>query len=86
MKPEMLPNNRQTGIVIPSNWDERGNVLELTLQTDSDEEYLLEGINLDRYIQSRVEVFGSIAQHDGGRKRLQVHQLAIINGYAGRKE
>ncbi|MBI9085859.1 MAG: hypothetical protein JEZ11_19830 [Desulfobacterales bacterium] len=84
MKPEMLPNNRQTGIVIPSNWDERGNVLELTLQTDSDEEYLLEGINLDKYIQSRVEVFGSIAQYDGGRKRMRVHQLAVIKGYAGR--
>ena len=79
MKPEMLPNNRQTGIVIPSDWDERGNVLELTLQTDTDEEYLLEGIDLNQYIQSRVEIFGSIAQHDGGRKRLRVHQLVVTN-------
>ena len=78
MDPGRFPSNRQTGIIIPSEWDERGNVLELTLQTDSDDEYLLEGTNLDAYIQSRVEVFGRIAPHDGGKKRLQVHRLAVI--------
>jgi hypothetical protein len=70
---------RMAGIVIPSDWDETGNVLALTLQADNEEEFLLDGKNLNQYIQHRVDAVGFVDFQPDGRHRFKVRSLNIID-------
>ena len=78
MKSPPALDQRLTGIVIPSDWDESGNVLELTLQADDEQEYRLEGNGLVKYIQERVEACGKIHCHANGRKWLKVVRIGRV--------
>ena len=85
MNPTAQANIRVTGIVIPSDWDENGNVLAVTLQSDHEEEYRLEGEGLNQYIQARVEAFGGVDHLADGGKRLRVHRLTVMGSrHSGR--
>lgn len=43
----MVTNSQDTidiyGVVIPTQWDRRGNIMQVVIQTDSFEKYLVEG-------------------------------------------
>lgn len=78
MNPTCQTDIRVTGIVIPSDWDENGNVLAVTLQGDGEEEYRLEGKELTQYIQVRVEAFGGVDFLADGGKRLTVRRLTVM--------
>ena len=51
-----------TGIIIPSNWDENGNVIQIAIYTNKEEVYLVEHNRQERellkHIKRRVEVKG----------------------------
>ena len=53
------------GIVIPFDWDEKGNVVAIALSTKDEEEYLIEdkekGEELERYLREEVEVTGVVS-------------------------
>ena len=42
------------GVVIPAQWDRRGNIIQVAIQTDSFEKYLIEG-EQDAEVMKRVD-------------------------------
>ena len=42
------------GVVIPAQWDRRGNIIQVAVQTDSFEKYLIEG-EKDAELMKRVD-------------------------------
>jgi hypothetical protein len=63
------------GLVIPVAWDEKGNVTDLAVSTDNEEEYLIErsgkGEDLFHFVREEVEVKG-ILKTDDNRKVINV--------------
>jgi len=64
------------GIIIPSNWDEEGNIKGVSLHTADEKEYLVEyggvGMELLTCIHHRVEATGKIRERLDGRLYINV--------------
>jgi hypothetical protein len=58
-----------TGIVIEGEWDDNDNVIGVAIETEDDEEYLVEpnekGKELLAFIDYKVEATGTVRQRDG---------------------
>jgi hypothetical protein len=69
---------RVEGIVIPVNWDEKGNIVNLALATNTEEELLisndLKGLMLRKYTQEKVELTGEIIEV-AGVKMIRVQDI-----------
>ena len=69
------------GIVIPSNWDEQGNIKQVALHTP--DEYRVEyggvGKELLAHIHSRVEATGKIRERLDGRMYINVRSFLTVN-------
>ncbi|KAA3661640.1 MAG: hypothetical protein DWQ10_04120 [Calditrichaeota bacterium] len=73
-----------TGIVIPADWDKHGNVVAMTIVTNSFEKYLVtnDAINskLACLVDKQVSAKGLIAGEDlFGNKILEVHEFKVCN-------
>ena len=65
------------GVVIPTQWDRRGNIIQAAIQTDSFEKYLVDGEYSDELIQrvdQKVRINGTIHGED-----LVGHKIIVIN-------
>ena len=60
------------GLIMPAGWDEKGNVVIITLSSFDEEEYLIDkdetGMELFSLIRSRVQVSGIVRNEDGVMK------------------
>jgi 5S rRNA maturation endonuclease (ribonuclease M5) len=69
------------GIVVPVDWDEKGNVIAAALSTHKEEEYLIDhdykGRKLMDYIQHEVEVSG-VVRRDNNKKTITITTYEII--------
>ena len=67
------------GIIIPSSWDEDGNIKEVSLHTSDEKEYQVQlnglGLELLELVQHKVEATGKI------RERLDGSRQIILNSY-----
>ena len=67
------------GIVLPIDWDHRGNVSAMAISTYDEDEYLVEndekGMALVAFIRKGVEVIG-IVREAGGRQIITVKGMA----------
>ncbi|MGB5748005.1 MAG: hypothetical protein WBM69_13545 [Desulfobacterales bacterium] len=65
------------GIIIPSHWDEDGNIKEVSLHTSDEKEYRVEyggvGKELLTHIHHKVEASGKIRERIDGRLYISVH-------------
>ncbi|MBN1561650.1 hypothetical protein JW998_15470 [candidate division KSB1 bacterium] len=55
------------GVVIPAQWDRRGNILQVAIQTDSFEKYLIEGeqdAEVMRRVDQIVHIRGTVIGED----------------------
>ena len=70
------------GLVIPVDWDEKGNVTATAISTHLEEEYLVEqnawGESLLAFLRQRVKVSGSIAVMEGGKKVITVKKYEVL--------
>ena len=59
------------GIIVPSEWDEKGTVISISLSTFDEDEYLIEkdekGGQLLLLIREEVEVRGIVREEDGNK-------------------
>jgi hypothetical protein len=71
------------GIVIPSNWDEQGNIKQVSLHTSDEQEYRVEyggvGRELLAHIHSRVEATGKIREQLDGHLYINVRSFLTVN-------
>jgi len=70
------------GLVIPVDWDDRGNVIAAAISTHLEEEYLVEqnawGEALLAFLRQRVKVSGSIVLKEDGKKFITVKKYEVL--------
>jgi len=70
------------GILIPVNWDKKGNVIAVAISTMDEEEYIVDddvkGREMLKFVQKEVEVSGEVRGEEGGKKIVVVRTYRII--------
>ncbi|MEE4264754.1 MAG: hypothetical protein V2I56_18870 [Desulfobacteraceae bacterium] len=70
------------GILIPVNWDKKGNVVSVAIATDDENEYLIEDEELSVKLKGRlrqvVEASG-IVKRAGGKNIIKIKQWRCQN-------
>ena len=68
------------GIIIPVEWDEKGNVVAVALSTHDEKEYMInrnsKGDELRALIREEVEVLGQVGQK-AGRRMITVQEYSL---------
>ena len=70
------------GLLIPFDWDEKGNITEVAVSTYFEEEYLIEmngrGEALLPFLRQKVKVIGLVRMDCRGRKVVRVEKYEVI--------
>ena len=70
------------GLIIPVDWDEKGNVTATAISTHFEEEYLVDdsawGEELIAFLRQRAKVSGSIIQKANGKKVITVKHYELL--------
>jgi 5S rRNA maturation endonuclease (ribonuclease M5) len=70
------------GLVIPVDWDDKGNVTATAISTHLEEEYLVDqdawGEALLAFLRQRVKVSGSVALKKDGKKVITVKRYEVL--------
>jgi hypothetical protein len=70
------------GLLVPVDWDEKGNITKTAVSTYFEEEYLIEknarGEALLPFLRQRVKVVGFMRMDDRGRKVVRVEEYEVI--------
>ena len=70
------------GLIIPVDWDNRGNVISTIVSTHFEEEYLIDqnprADELLAYVRQRVKVRGYVRQDENGRKIITVEGYEVL--------
>lgn len=73
-----------TGILIPMDWDEHGNILAIAVSTPGEQEYVVEenskGKELLGVIREEVEVTGVVGTGTKDRKTITVKSYVLKSG------
>jgi hypothetical protein len=71
------------GVVLPSKWDKEGRVMRISLNTQDENEYIIDysgkGKELLNHLRKRIEVEGKILQRIGGAFYIKVNGYNFIN-------
>ena len=75
-----------SGIIIPCDWDDDGNVLSYNIETYSEEEYILRGKwslkQLSKLAKKPVRITGTIRTNKRGQKILSVRNIKLEEKFA----
>ena len=70
------------GLLVPVDWDERGNITETAVSTYFEEEYRIErnvrGESLLPFLRQKVKVIGLVRIDKRGRKVVRVEEYEVI--------
>lgn len=73
------------GILTPSAWDDKGNILSISIQTTDEKEYHIEKSPMENelrsYINEKIEVMGKVRERIDGKKYLFVRQYKLVDQY-----
>jgi hypothetical protein len=82
MGPKHAHNQTISGIVVPSQWDEAGNIIGLTIQSFNEIEYLVErrrtGQNLHLLLHKKVQVVGRVKEQLDGKKTISIRKFKLM--------
>lgn len=71
-----------TGLLIPADWDEKGNIIAAVISTYSEEEYLIDqdskNEELLTFVRQRVKVSGLLREDEHGNKMIKVKRYEIL--------
>jgi hypothetical protein len=81
-------NQTISGILVPSQWDEAGNIIGLTIQSFNEIEYLVErrrtGKDLHLLLHKKVLVLGQVRDRLDGKKTISIRKFKLMeNGPFG---
>ena len=84
MKKKDKIKNIIKGIVVPSNWDNQGNVTGVTIQAYDETAYIVEHVQLGEellnHIHAKVEVNGKIRERINGSTSVRVKSYSVMAG------
>jgi hypothetical protein len=70
------------GLVVPVDWDEKGNVTATAISTYFEDEYLVDqnawGEALLAFLRQRVKVSGSLIQNENGQSIITVGKYEVL--------
>ena len=70
------------GLILPVDWDERGNITSIAVSTNSEEEYVVDenplADELLAFTRLRVKVRGSVRQDENGKKVITVEKYEVL--------
>jgi hypothetical protein len=70
------------GLLVPIDWDEKGNITEIAVSTYFEEEYLIEknvrGEEMLPFLRQKVKVIGFVRMDERGRKIVRVEEYEVI--------
>lgn len=70
------------GLVVPSEWDDTGNVISISISTFNEDEYLIDKDSVSNkllsYMREGVEVSGFVREEEG-IKKIKIKQYRIKN-------
>jgi hypothetical protein len=70
------------GLLVPVDWDDKGNVTAAAISTHFEEEYLIEqnawGEALLAFLRQRVKVNGLVGQNESGKKVITVKNYEVF--------
>jgi hypothetical protein len=70
------------GLLVPADWDEKGNITETAVSTYFEEEYLVEmnarGEALLPFLRQKVKVIGLVRMDERGRKVIRVDEYEAV--------
>ena len=70
------------GLVLPVDWDERGNITSIAVSTNSEEEYLIDenpfADELLAFTRLKVKVRGSVREGENGKKVIKVEKYEVL--------
>ena len=71
-----------TGLLIPADWDEKGNIIAAVISTYSEEEYLIDqdakNDELLTFLRRRVKASGLVREDEDGNKMIAVKRYEIL--------
>ena len=72
-----------TGILMPHNWDENGQITEIALYTNTEDLYTVEQNSLTqeliKFMHTRVEIKGKIRKHPDGNRSISAFKYIVLN-------
>jgi hypothetical protein len=70
------------GLLVPIDWDEKGNITEIAVSTYFEEEYLIEKNVREEallpFLRQKVKVIGFVRMDARGRKVVRVEEYEVI--------
>ena len=79
-------NNAQRtiiGILIPERWDDKENVIGVSIQAFDENEYIVksfqQGNNLFDYINEKVKVTGCVSKISAGKFIIEVNRFEVLD-------
>lgn len=70
------------GIILPSQWDKKGRVMRISLNTHDEKEYIIDysgrGKELRNHLKELIEVDGKVLQRLGGSLYLKVKSFSVV--------
>ena len=71
------------GVILPSLWNEEGEVMRISLNTQDEDEYIIyysgRGKELLNHLRENIEIEGKVLQRIGGALYVKVNSYHIIN-------
>jgi hypothetical protein len=72
------------GLILPTEWDEKGDVVDIALSAFNEDEYLIDIDEIGRQLLSslrvKVEAKGFVRE-EKGKKKIKIQNYTILNQY-----
>jgi hypothetical protein len=85
LKSKRTHNQTVTGILIPEKWDEKGNVVGLSIQTFDERGYIIKAYKLRKellqFINQTVAITGKVSERLDGRQIIEASHFGVINSF-----
>ncbi len=81
MKEKKNSESSITGIIVPSDWDDNDNLIQIAIQTIDEEEYIIKqnkkGRELLDMIEQEVEVIGTTTEDEDGDIIIEISEYSL---------
>lgn len=81
MKEKKNTESSITGIIVPSDWDDNDNLIQIAIQTIDEEEYIIKqnkkGEELLDMIEQEVEVIGTTMENEDGNIIIEISEYNL---------
>jgi hypothetical protein len=72
-----------SGILIPEKWDDRNNVIGVSIQAFDENEYIVksypDGKNLFDFMKKKVKAVGKVFERSDGKFNIEVNRFEVID-------